>query len=514
MHGTQNRRNVQDAHPAPSVHMAQNESEGNIYSRSIKGGKWMMFNIAGQKLLNMLTFFVLARLLLPEDYGTITVILIILGFFGLFTDPAFGTALTQRKGDIEQYLDVYWTFGVIRSVVVAILIACSANFIVGWFHIDPRFTWLIASSGIFSIVGALGNVRIIYLFRQLDFSLITVRDLVAQLMYGLCAIGYAWFVERSAMALFVGYLAYYISGLVLSYVLYRSPPRFSFAFHRLKDLMHFSKWVYGQNLLSYAIQYTDKILLGRLMDPTRLGLYTRAKDLAAMPTSVMTTIIAKVGMPAFSKIQDQVEKVREGFVKSLDVLLMISMPTALIVLLEGGALVNIFMGERWFSLVVPLKIFALGNVYYSIVPVVNSVFLAMGKPKINFKTNFIQLALSVPFMVIGLSLYGTNGLAASVIAVWLVLTFYTLFKTRRIIRLGKQHVIPLFLSGAAAIVVTFVMDVLGRTAVHALHRPIIDFGWIALLGLTYLAVLFGTSRMLNAGPWVTFRSILQELRKT
>jgi O-antigen/teichoic acid export membrane protein len=494
------------------AHMDQDKAGEGVYSRSVHGGKWIFLSIAGQKFLNMLTFFVLARLLLPQDYGTITVILIILGFFGLFTDPAFGTALTQRKGDIEQYLDAYWMFEIIRAVVIAILIACSATFVVNWFHLDPRFTWLIRSSGIFLVIGALGNVRLIYFFRNLDFALLAVRDLIVQAMYGIFAIGYAWFVERSATALFAGYVALYVTGCVLSYVLYRSRPRISCAFRRLKDLARFSKWVYGQNLLSYAIQYTDKIVLGRMMNPAQLGLYTKAKDLAAMPTSVMTTVITKVGMPAFSKIQDQVEKVREGFVKSLDVLLMISMPAALIILLEGGALVHIFMGERWLPLVVPLKIFALGNVYYSSVPVINSVFCAVGRPDVNFKTNLIQLLISVPFMILGLRFYGVNGLAIAIVSVWLLMLFYALFKTRRIIRLGKQHLIPLVVSGSAATLVTGLADVFCRNWVHAMNQSLINLAWIVLLCLTYFGVLFGISRKFQFGPWPTLRSIIRELR--
>jgi PST family polysaccharide transporter/lipopolysaccharide exporter len=491
----------------------ENPPEG-IYRRSIHGGKWILLSIAGQKFLNMLTFFVLARLLMPKDYGTITVILIIMGLFGLFSDPAFGTALTQRKGDVEQYLDTYWTFEIGRAIVIATVIACSATYIVNWFHIDPQFTWLIRSSGIFVIIGALGNIRMIYLFRNLNFSLITIRDLIGQIMYGVVAIGYALFIDRSATALFAGYVAMYLTGCATSYIIYRSRPRLAFAFNRLKDLTHFSKWVYGQNLLNYAIQYTDKIMLGRLMDPTHLGLYTKAKDLAAMPTSVMSTVIAKVGMPAFSKIQDQIEKVREGFVKSLDVLLMISLPAALIVLLEGGALVSILLGDRWLSIVIPLKIFALGNVYYSVVPVINSVFCAVGRPDVNFKTNLIQLLLSVPCMVFGLRFYGINGLAVAIIGVWLLLLFYTLFKTRRIIRLGKQHVIPLFVSGSVAAAVTVLVDVLGRNGVHALNQPLMDLGWIALIGTVYLGVLFGISRLFPFGPWSTLRSIVRELKQT
>jgi len=482
-----------------------------VLSKSIQGGKWFLVSMIGQRFLNMVTFFVLARLLVPEDYGVITVILVVLAFFGQFSNPAFGTAILQRKGDVEKYLDAYWTFEVIRSFGIAFVIFCASGVIVKWFNVDASYAYLVRFCGLFVVITSLSNVRMVYFFKRLDFFLVMVRDLAAQIAYAVIAIGFALFVDRSPAALFAGYVGMYATGTVFSHVICRSIPRVSFAFHRFRDLAGFGKWVYGQNLLDYAIQYTDKIALGRLMDPSQLGIYAKSKDLAAMPTAMVNTIITKVAMPAFSQIQDQIEKVRAGFLKSLDVLLMVSLPAALLILLEGGSIVEILMGDRWFPIVEPLKIFAFGNIYYSVVPVLSAVFLAVGKPKVNFQTNLAQLIISVPAMLIGLRVYGMKGLAIAIVAVWSFLFLYVLFRARRIIRIGKQHLVPLFIPGAFASITVIVLDVALRNAVHARDLVALNVAWVALLGIVYAVILFAVSRRLGGGPWETLISILSEL---
>lgn len=482
-----------------------------VYNRSLKSGKWFLLNVFGQKVINFGTFFILARLLDPRDYGIIGAVLIVHGFLDQLTNPSFGQALTREQKPIERYLDPMWTFEILRYALIAVILFFSAGAIGRFFHFDQTETTLLQYSGLMLLIPALGNIRQLYFFKELQFEKIFIRDIATQLVFALAAIGYASFIQPSVWALLAGYLASYLVAVGLTYALYPSRPALSFRFRQLRELVSYSKWVYGQNLLEVALSQFDKLLVGRLLNPASLGLYAKGKDLASITTAIMTSLIAKVGFSAFSKIQDQMDKVRAGFLKSIDVLLISGLPVTLLLLLEGGLIVTVLLGEKWLGLVVPLKIFAFGNLFLAFVRVTNPVLAALGRPDINFKTNALQTALSLPLMYAGFTFYGLNGLAAAVVGTWIFLLGYVILRARPVLNIPVRAFVPAIMSGGLASLGVLVLDVLGRGYVHALDTPVAGLAWVAGLGLFYFLGLRTVSRRFPQSPWETFVSILQKI---
>lgn len=491
--------------------MAPENEDIGVYTRSIQSGKWFLLNVIGQKAINFLTFFVLARLLDPRDYGIIGLVLLIQGLLDQFTNPSFGQALTREKKSIEHYLDPYWTFEIIRYTVIAIFLFFSADAIGGFFHFQGTELTLLRYSGFLFVVVALGNVRQLYFHKDLKFEKIFLRDVLTQIAFAVSAVCYALFVQPTVWALFVGYLGSYITSTVLTYVLYRSRPIFSFKFASLRDLVGYSKWVYGQNLLDVVLAQFDKLIVGRLLNPTSLGLYSKGKDLASMTTSIMSSMIAKVGFAAIAKVQDQMDKVRQGFLKSIDVLILGGLPVTLLLLLEGGMVVSLLLGDKWLGLVIPLKIFAFGNLFIAFVRVVNPVLAALGRPDVNFKTNAIQTIISVPSMAIGYYLAGVNGLAVAVVLTWIFLLVYVILKARPVLNIAVKAFVPAIASGFFACLGVFIIDIAGRTFIHNVASPLITIAWVGGLAALYYACMFAVSRRFQRGPGETLTSIWRTL---
>jgi O-antigen/teichoic acid export membrane protein len=482
-----------------------------VYNKSIKSGKWFLLNVFGQKAINFATFFTLARMLDPRDYGIIGVVLIINGLLDQFTNPSFGQALTREKRPIEQYLDPMWTFDILRYSVIAVVLFFSADAIGHFFHFVGPESTMLRWSGLMLLIPAFSNVRQIYFFKELKFEKIFIRDMVTQLAFALAAIGYAFYIEPGVWALFVGYIVSYVSAIAMTYILYPSRPELSLKFARLRDLVSYSKWVYGQNLLEVALSQFDKLLVGRLLNPTSLGLYSKAKDLASTTTAIMTSLIAKVGFSAFSKVQDQMEKVRRGFLQSIDVLILSGLPVTLLLLLEGGLIVTLLLGDRWLGLVVPLKIFALGNLFLAFVRVVNPVIAALGRPDVNFKTNAFQAVVMLPLMYLGFVFYGLNGLAWAVVVTWILLLMYVILRARPILNIPVRAFIPAISTGAIGSLAVFMLDAAGRSLIHLRPTPLVVIAWIGGLGALYYGCVYFVSRRFSYGPRETMASIWQVL---
>jgi O-antigen/teichoic acid export membrane protein len=482
-----------------------------VYAKTVKGGFWYVVNAVTQKALQIVSFVILARLLVPEDYGVYAVILIVLGFFNQITNLPFGTTLIQRRGDVEAYLDPYWTLDILRSIVNAALIAVLGHWIAVWFHVE-RFTPLIQLCGILLVLPTFSNIRNLTLFRDMDFRTLAVRDILTQIVYVVTAVGYAFWVERSAWALVVGNAAMYVFGNFLSYRLVPGRARASFAFGRLRDLVGHAKWVYGQNLVDYAANFTDKILLGLTLAPGELGLYAKAKDLSTSPAGFIASVARKVGLSAFALVQDSQARIRQGMLRGIDVLFLTAVPAAIVFLLEGGTVIRILLGDNWLSIVIPFKIMAVGGIFLAVISIINTTVIAVGRPEAGFKANLYQTLLALPLSWVGIQAAGIRGLAVATLVVWLVLAAYLFIRVRHVIQLSIQDGLRYATIGLVTTAVLTAMEIFAGPFVHAVRSLPLDAAWVGFLLIVYYVVLRMLGRLWKTNPWETGRSMARLLR--
>lgn len=487
------------------------EEDRGIYHKSIQSGKWFLIGVAATKAINLATFFILARLLAPGDYGVLAVVMFMVGLLDKLTEPGFGDALLQRKESIDKYLDTVWTFDLVRYGAMAAILFLGGGWIGSFFHLDDGQSMVVRAGGLLLVLGSLSNIRIIKFHRGLEYRKILIRDIASQVALGGCAILYAWLIGPSPWALFAGQLGLYVVGLTFSYILVPVRPRLDFGFGKLRELVGFGKWIYGQNLLDYIFQYFDKLFIGRMLDPNTLGLYSRSKDLGGLVTGIIQSLIGKIAFPALSRVQDEMPKVQQGFLKSLDVLIILAVPAGLLLSLQGGVLVLFLLGEKWIALTLILKIFAIGNLILAVNAIFQTVFVSLGRPDVNVGLHLFQFALTIPLAWLGFSLYHSPGLAVGVIASWLMTLGASWYMAGRVFRIGMPSLRPAFWSVVSAAAAVFALDMLARKAVLSTGNTWIGMGWVAVLGAIYLVVLFGVSRMQGAGPWFTALSVAREL---
>lgn len=482
-----------------------------VLHRSIQSGKWFLIGVFATKLINLVTFFILARLLVPGDYGVLAVTMFMVGVLDKLTDPGFGDALIQRKDSIEEYIDTFWTFDLIRYNLLALGLFLFGGIIANFFHLNASQAMVVRLGGLLLSISSFGNPRLIRFFRGLQYQKILIRDIASQIALGGTAILAAVFVSASSWALFIGQVGMYLMGLTFSYLLLPVRPRLNFSFGKLRTLFGFGKWIYGQNLLDYIFLYFDKLFIGRMLDPNTLGVYSKAKDLGSVASGTIQSLIGKIGFPALSQVQHKMDKIQEGFLKSLDVLLLVAVPAGLLLALQGGVIVSFVLGDRWIALTLILKLFALGNIIMAVNGIFFTIFAALGRPDINFGLHGLQFILTVPFTWLGFRLYGTTGLAVAVILTWAIVFVVLWIKARKVFRLGMSSIRPALWSVGAASVAVFFLDLAFRESVLGMGNLWIGMGWVAMLGLAYLGVLCGVSRMQGAGPWYTATSVAKEL---
>ena len=445
-----------------------------VLNKTINSSKWLALEQVSSKLLSVISFVLLARLLDPNAYGLIAIVLTMVGFFNRMFVSGFESALVQMKGESGKYLNSVWTFGFLKSFLFALIIYLIAPAVVIFFHV-PELLNYVRWSGLFIIVPSLINIKHLYLFKDFHFNKLYVRDLAGQIAYVIVALVWAGFIRADISALFVANLARYIAPLFVIYYYYPSWPRFELNFARLKELFPYSKWITGQNFVRYLTSIIDTVLIARLLNPVMLGFYTKGKNLGFILTSVLTGFMKNLGFVAFSKIQDSPDKIKQGFMMSLDLIFIFSWPAIIGAWLWGEALVRVFLGDKWLNILPALQIFSVSAVSSAVIFIAYQLFNGVGKPSINFKIKVISVIFYALFVTGGIYYKSMVGAALGVALSDFLIMLYVFYKLKRVYQLSYISVLASGLSSLIPLLVSLIF--VWPAAL------IWDLGQFAMLGL-------------------------------
>lgn len=473
--------------------------------KSIQGGKWMFVNTVTQKILSFGSIFILARLLVPRDFGVIAIMLIVPPMLDILTSVDFESALIYKKINPYPFLNGIWTLNVVRSFLIFVLVFATGPYIAKFFHMDSELT-VIRLGGLLIFLSGLSNVAQFFFFKEIDFKKIFIRDISGQIAYTITAIGLALYLH-SFWALFFANIALYATSLITTYLLHSYRPKFTLHFKNFRELIPYTKWTYGQGILSQVVATIESAVIGRFIGATEVGLYTKANGLAGAPITPLLSIINKVGFPVYSRVQEFGDKVREGFLRSLDILFFITIPFLFLVFAAGDRLVLIALGKNWTAVQPLFKILAAAAALHIVSALAATVFNALGYPRFQFIINAINFILLIPLLLMFAPGYGVKGVAFVILATSFGISLVAFSKVTKLISVGTKdllrHIVtPLF----ASIVITLAGKLLMAKLAVAATLPFLAL--VASMGIIYFFLIFFAERIFRIGPFQTLRLIL------
>lgn len=473
--------------------------EGTL-TKSIRAGKWLTIDYLVQKLLSFLPFFILARLLTPEDFGLVAIILLVPHFLLVASEHGLATAAIQRGGDIVKYFNPIWTLNILRGIGIAAIMVILAPLIARFYNIEA-YAWPIAFSGLIILIRQCGNVGEIWFTKNMDFKKVFQRNTARTIVYALVSIALA-FITRSYWALLLGQLAMQVAETIATYVLQPYRPRLSFRFGVLKELLAFSKWIFGQTVVDQIYGFTENSIVARVTNVASVGLYTKAKSLGSIGPGFVSSIISMIAFPAFARIKDSPEKVREGIKKSFDLLFVVTMPLIVFMIAAGGKIVLILLGEPWLPMTNALRIFVVYFTIFNLADISYKALSGIGHPDLKVKFDTVKIPLSIVLLLVATPRWGATGAAAALLAGFLpvlllslraLVTYTTVSAWNILIRAA----FPLLVSVAILLPL-----VVWKEAVLNL-----SIFWLVAIAITamslYALVIAGVGKKFGRGPYGT-----------
>ena len=401
-----------DADPAPeSEHLRTDHLLQNIGRRALSGGVVTVAAQAAKFALNFGGVAILARLLTPREFGLVGMVLAITGLAGIFNKLGLSTATVQRQ-DIthNQVSNLFW-INILASGIVTIACSCLAP-VVAWFYRDPRVgPIMLAMSLLFLLSGSTVQHRAL-LARQMRFIPIGIIDVTSTFVGFATACLLAWR-GFSYWALVAQQLSNALAGLVLTWGISKWRPSLPNRGSNVRSLATFGAHLSAADFIYLFLVNTDCILIGRLMGPVSLGLYTRASALLNRPLEQILTPVNTVMDPVLSRLQSDTEQYRRTFLRTFSLLSVLSFGFSAMCLALSRPLVLFILGPKWES-VIPL--FAASAFLAISVPagtVVGWLYQTQGRGKDQLKSHFITGSVTFLSYLVGL-FWGPLGLIIAV----------------------------------------------------------------------------------------------------
>lgn len=387
--------------------------ETGVSSKVIKGSFWILALRITNRGLGLVRTIVLARLLLPEDFGIVGIAAVTISTVETFSQPGLGTALVQKKGNIVDYLDTAWTVSIIRALLIFAILYLLAP-CVAYFFNTPQSESVLRVLVISVIIAGCRNTGVIYFQKDLNFRRQYIYEFSITLGNVVVAIPAA-FILKSVWALVLGAIAGSMVRFTMSYVLHSYRPRLRFEKEKFCDLFGFGKWVLGSSILVFLITQGDDIFLGKMFGATALGFYQMAFMISNLPTTEISQVISHVTFPGYSKIQDDTPRFRNAYLKVLQLITFVAIPLAGGIFVLASEFVEFFLSQKWLPVVPIIRVLVWAGLIKAIMETTVPVFNAVGKPRIHTKWqlgNFLVLAM----LIYPLSLlWGMIGISVAVL---------------------------------------------------------------------------------------------------
>lgn len=392
-----------------------------LSNKVAKATKWSAYAEIIGKLVGPITTMVLARVLTPEAFGVVTTLTMIIAFAEIFTDAGFQRYIIQHEfksdEDKDKSINVAFWSNLIMSLLLWGLIAIFA---------EPLAT-LVGNPGLGIVLvvacasiplEAFSSIQMAVFKRSLDFKSLFYRRLVAVAIPLFITIPLALCL-RSYWALVFGTIAVNLSNAIILTLQSPWKPRFYYSFARLKEMLSFSVWSMFDAILIWATNYIEIFFIGCMLSTYYLGIYKTSMTTVTQFTSVITSAILPVIMPALSRIQHDYAAMREILLKIQKFLGILLLPIGFGIFMFSQLITDILLGSQWQEAVPFIGIWGLMEVITVVFQrICSNIFPAIGKPRISVTVQVLHLVVLIPAVYISIG-YG----------------FSVLFYTRAFIRL-------------------------------------------------------------------------------
>lgn len=356
-------------------------------------------------IVSLVISAILARLLSPEDFGTITIATVILSFFAILSDLGIAPAIVQNKELSKSDINSIFSFTGYLGVVVSLIFFLISPIITNFYSVDSllNICKLLSINLFFSALNIVPNAL---LLKTKRFKFIAIRTVSVQVLLGIIAIIAAF----SSVGMYSLLIAPIGSSITIFFVNYlQNPLKFSFSprVESLKKIASFSAYQFLFSVINYFSRNLDNLLIGKYIGVVDLGFYDKSYRLMMLPLSNITHVITPVLHPILSEHQNDRDYIFNAYLKLLRLLSYIGFPLSVLLYFQSANIITIVFGNQWAESVPIFQILAISVAPQILNSTLGSIFQSTNETKKLFFIGNINTAVNVSAIISGIVIFGS-----------------------------------------------------------------------------------------------------------
>lgn len=431
--------------------MAVSEEDKKLKKAIAVGAAWVTMLRVLYRLIGLVSTVVLARLLTPNDFGVAAIAMSIFALMNAFSKFGFETVIVQHKNPTYDHYSTAWTFNFLFGLFAAVILALSSGYI-GEFYNNVDITYItIVISSLFLLDG-IKNTGVIDFQKHMNFDKEFKYYIVPKLICFFITLGLALYL-RNFWALVIGNVVLKLLEVANSYLMHPLRPRFTFS--KGGELFGFSKWLMFNNFLNYLNDKSPELVLGKIISPHAAAIYSISAEIGQMTTTEIVANLNRAIYPGYSKVSDNLTKLRNLYQDSIKVIALIAFPLGVGVALVSPYLVPIMLGSQWSDAIEPIVYLALGGTINALRSNSNYVYFSLGKPRISTAELALKTILFVSFFAYFIQDGGALGVAKSFLYTAIIMFFFSNVLIIYILKISFINQIKLYIRPALATTIMF-----------------------------------------------------------
>ena len=391
---------------------------------------WSAVEKYSTQIIQFVISIILARILVPEDYGIIAIIIAIVSIASIINETGLGAALIQKLDRDElDYSSVFFT-NIILSFILYFILFLSAPFIELFFNLNNLSTYLRISS-LNVIINSFIIVPRTQFYIKLDFKTQAKINFPSAILSGLFSILLAYF-GFGVWSLICQLLLANFFIVCLTWFFIKWRPKFAFSFKRIIPLFNFAYKLILARLINTIFNQSYSIVIGKYFSSTLLGYFNRADSIRSLSTNNITGLIQRVSTPLLCNLQNDHKLMRETLMKFIICTAHIIFPLMCLIFILSDSIIIILLTEKWLEASFILKIFCPVGILFVINTFNLNVFNATGKTDLALKNEIYKKIFFVIILIISINQGFTFLIVSQIFIALIELIFNTYFTYKQI----------------------------------------------------------------------------------
>lgn len=370
----------------------------DLKQTAAKGSGWSAIERIGSQGTQFLFGIILTRILLPEDYGMVGLVLIFIAVGQTLVDAGFSSALIWKKNTTQtDYSSVYY-FNIGVSLIIYIFFFFLAP-LIARFYEKPELITLIRVICLNFIILSFGVIQQTILYKNFDIKTLAKVNFIGSLLGGILSVILA-LKGFGVWAIVVQILSKNIISTVLLWIFNSWRPIWVFSMGSIKSLFNYGSKIMIAGLLYSIFQNLYFVIIGKIFPIVTLGYYTRAVQLSEFPVTTVSSIFQRITFPVFSILQDETERLKNAVRKSLRTIVFILYPVMFGLMASSDIFIELMFSAKWLPASIFFKLLCILGLLYPFLVINDEVLKAKGRSGLLLKLQIISKVIIVINFVI------------------------------------------------------------------------------------------------------------------